>query len=481
MKNFFIAASFVLFAFSSGIAKTWQVGPGRVYAIPSLVSGIVKDGDTVAIDSGLYTQDVVHWTANNLVLMGVKGMARLNGNGTTFGGKAIWVISGNNVSVRFIEFYNASCVDHNGAGIRAEGANLTLKNCYFHDNEDGILAGDNAGSDILIEYCYFRHNGYGDGLSHNLYINHIHKLTFQFNISMEAKVGHELKSRALNNYILYNKFLDLATGTASRSIDLPNGGFSVVLGNVMEKGPNAQNNNFMEYGLEGLSNPDSELYVMNNTFVNDKTNGLFIQVQNGTKLLKAYNNLFAGPGTLISGAADSIDTTHNFSGQIQDFNFLFPSKYFYHSYYNIGINNAVNPGNARGFDLTPASEYFDNFYNMNFRYVDSLTYYPRNFTKHPDCGAFERVMGSISPEENASLTFTLYPNPALDNFKIKFDKSCRDINLEITDIAGKIIYKKYFPGNVEDLSISQHFAKGTYFLKISGTGATGCRKLIITD
>ena len=44
-------------------------------------------------------------------------------------------------------------------------------NCYFHDNQDGILANAVVGSSILIEYSEFYKNGAGDGQSHNMYIN----------------------------------------------------------------------------------------------------------------------------------------------------------------------------------------------------------------------------------------------------------------------------------------------------------------------
>ncbi|MEI7802656.1 MAG: right-handed parallel beta-helix repeat-containing protein, partial [Bacteroidota bacterium] len=236
-------------------AMTWLVGPTHTYTMPSQVSTLVADGDTVAIDAGVYNSDVAKWTANNLLLKGVGGMAHLKANGTSYGGKAIWVIAGNNTTVDSIEFSLCTCVDQNGAGIRQEGINLTVRHCYFHDNENGILAGDNATSDIIVEYTEFYNNGFGDGYSHNLYINHVNSLTFRYNYSHHAHIGHELKSRAYNNYILYNRLSNEATGDASREIDLPNGGLAIIIGNEIEQGPNSQNSNIIGYGLEGLTNP----------------------------------------------------------------------------------------------------------------------------------------------------------------------------------------------------------------------------------
>ena len=68
----------------------------------------------------------------------------MKADGAAAEGKAIWVIKGNNTRVANIEFSGAKVRDKNGAGIRQEGINLTVMGCYFHDNENGILAGRNV-------------------------------------------------------------------------------------------------------------------------------------------------------------------------------------------------------------------------------------------------------------------------------------------------------------------------------------------------
>jgi hypothetical protein len=294
-------------------ATVWPVGPTRPHTKPSQVAGLVADGDTVAIDAGTYLLDVCSWHANNLTLLGVgTGYAKLNAQDTASGGKAIWVIAGNNNVVQNIEFTGCKVPDHNGAGIRQEGVGLTVRYCYFHDNEEGILAGDKAGSQILIEYTVFEHNGFGDGYSHNLYINHVQQLTFRYNWTHRAVVGHELKSRAYNNLIYCNRISN-EDGNASREIDLPNGGKAWVLGNIIEQGPNSQNSNIVEFGLEGLTNPDPQaFFLINNTIYNRKSNGSFLDIKAGTVLLKMYNNLLLGPGNLFNSALPStLDSASN--------------------------------------------------------------------------------------------------------------------------------------------------------------------------
>ena len=69
-----------------------------------------------------------------------------------------------------VEFSGAAVPDQNGAGIRQEGDDLVINKCSFHDNENGILTGANAASDIKIKRSRFFRNGRGDGYTHNIYI-----------------------------------------------------------------------------------------------------------------------------------------------------------------------------------------------------------------------------------------------------------------------------------------------------------------------
>jgi len=127
-------------------------------------------------------------------------------NGKNSQGKGIWVASGRNLLVENIEFSGARVSSHNGAGIRAQGQNWTVRNCYFHDNEEGILESNVAGSNILIEYTEFARNGYSNGQTHNLYIGNtgpLGTLIFRFNYSHDSVVGHLLKTRAGVNYIRF--------------------------------------------------------------------------------------------------------------------------------------------------------------------------------------------------------------------------------------------------------------------------------------
>ncbi|MBX7156625.1 MAG: T9SS type A sorting domain-containing protein [Candidatus Kapaibacterium sp.] len=309
MKYFLV----LVIAFSSiSFASTWQVGPTREFKTPSSISTKVASGDVVYIDSADYRGDVCTWSADNLSLRGFNGRPRLFADGKSAGGKAIWVIKGNNTTVSNIEFLECKVPDKNGAGIRQEGTNLLVQICVFRRNEMGILAGNNILSTITVEYCEFDHCGYGDGFSHNIYINHIYQFNFRFNYSHHAFIGHECKSRAHRNFIIGNR-LSNEDGQASREIDLPNGGLSVIMDNVIHQGLNTENTNIIGYGMEGLQDSlTNELYVVNNTIINQRPAGSFIQYQTGTTFLKSYNNIFAGAGTIISGSGATIDSASNY-------------------------------------------------------------------------------------------------------------------------------------------------------------------------
>jgi hypothetical protein len=331
-------------------ATTLQVGPDKPFHAPCAAAAVAADGDVIEIDAGLYVGDVCVIRPNRLTLRGVGGRAHLEAHDASAQGKAIWVIHGNDAVVENIEFSGASVPDQNGAGIRAEGVNLTVRNCYFHDNQDGILESNVAGSKILIEFSEFDHNGFGSGQAHNLYIGHAGSLTFRFNWSHRAKTGHLLKSRAAQNYIYSNRLTD-ETGNSSYEVDLPNGGSSYLIGNLIEQSKNTGNSTIVAYLEEGTStlNPGHDLHVINNTFVNDRPAGAtFIHPASAAAPAEITNNIFHGIGTPCDQASAILTT--NFTGNPL---FVDAGNFDYHL---TAGSPAIDQGSDVG-PLTPTSEY----------------------------------------------------------------------------------------------------------------------------
>lgn len=465
MKKSIILLLFTLLSHLSH-ASVWHVGPLQTYTAPSQVATLVSNGDTVEIEAGIYNSDVARWSADNLLIKGVGGMAHLKANGNSYGGKAIWVIAGNNTRIENIEFSLCSVPDNNGAGIRQEGHNLWISHCYFHDNEDGILAGTVNPSNITIEYSEFNHNGFGDGQSHNLYINNIDTLIFRYNYSHLTPVGHEFKSRAHVNFILYNRISDESSGTASRSIDLPNGGTVYMIGNVIEQGPLSENHNIIGYGLEGLSNPTPhEVYAVNNTIVNNYSGGSFFQFNAQTAVFKAYNNILAGQGSFVSGAwPTQVDTAGNLrSTDISTLAFADTPAYDYHLTVvsTAAINAGTNPGSANNVSLSPV-----------FEYLHPSDATPRCNSGLLDIGAFE-YCAIVEVVETIRDQPSVYPNPSTGIVNIQMpDSECYSV--EIRSLTGQLLRKM---DNAKTLDITS-FPRGIYLLWIRQGTQIRAQKII---
>lgn len=339
-------------------ARIIRVGPGRTFTHPGQVTGLVS-GDVIEVDAGVYTDQQTTWTTNNLTVRGIGGRAHLIAPATLANGKGIWVTQGANMIVENIEFSGAAVPNRNGAGIRADGQDMVICGSYFHDNENGILGLNTGNGNLLIEYSEFARNGGcepGFGCSHNMYIGNSDRFTLRYSYSHHSNVGHLVKSRARENRILYNRLMDETDGSASYNIDLPNGGLSYVVGNLLQQGPNTDNPALIAYGAEGLTNPSSTLYVVNNTFVNDRAQGgTFVQISGGaTAMATLRNNLFVGPGTVVSGGTVTQATNLTTSAP----NFVSIGSFDYRPTSTTpGIDQGSAPGKAGTFDLAPVYQY----------------------------------------------------------------------------------------------------------------------------
>ena len=283
-----------------------QVGPTRELRRPSDAARVARDGDIVEIDAGPYPGDVAVWTQSGLRLRGVGGRAVLDSNGATADEQGIWVLRGNDITVENVEFAGARSRTRNGSGIRFTGRNLTVRNGVFRDNEAGLLTWNDPDSDILVEHSVFARNGYGDGQSHNIYIGRVRSFTLRFSHSHDARVGHEVKSRAAVNYILYNRLTDEEDGNSSYLVDLPVGGESYIIGNEFLKGARAENPHAISYASEQPGIETGRLWVVNNSVHNRYLNATFVR-NRSQRPVRVINNVLAGaPMSLKSGAVETV-------------------------------------------------------------------------------------------------------------------------------------------------------------------------------
>ncbi len=353
------------FTLPADAGQTLRVGPGHRLTMPSEAAELAKDGAVVEIEAGLYRNDVAVWTQNNLTLRGVGGRAHLKAEGRSAEDKAIWVIKGDKVHVEHIEFSGAKVADENGAGIRAEGRRLSVSDCYFHDNENGVLSANDPHAEILIERSEFARNGFGDGYSHNIYVGTIARFTLQFSYSHHAHIGHQVKSRARENHILFNRIMDEEEGDASYQIDLPNPGEALIMGNLLQQGRHADNWTLVRVVQNAV--------IVNNTLVNDFGDGIFVEAAEGGRA-RLVNNVFVGKGRVLvgSGALDA-NVTQEDAGLVDRRRFDYRLR-------------AGSPAIDVGLD---AVKWAGVAFPPAFEYRHPLSGVPRKVQGKVDAGAFE--------------------------------------------------------------------------------------------
>lgn len=267
-------------------AKTWQVGPDFAIKKPSKAIKHAKNGDIIKIAAGVYENDYSIINQDDLTIEGVNGFAHLISHSRIPNGKAIWVTNGRNITIRNIEFSGARVPDKNGAGIRLQKGSLTLDNCYFHDNEGGVLTSGKSNIRLYIINSEFRKNTQNypvtNFLSHNIYVGRIAFFHMENSISRGAKYGHTVKSRALKNIIKGNRIFDEGDISASYLIDIPNGGVALIENNYLYKNKGAQNNSLISYGAEGMKYEENSLTIKYNTAVNES--GIAFLVKNHSNM-----------------------------------------------------------------------------------------------------------------------------------------------------------------------------------------------------
>jgi hypothetical protein len=293
------------------------VGAGQTYTTIESAVQASSPGDTIDVNADTYNDDFVSIN-QSLALQAVGGEVFMTADKNAPDGKAI-ITEGNpgqSVTINGFDISGAQVNDQNGAAIRYQGGNLSLSQDDFHNNQEGILGAPDPNGSISIDDSEFAFNGNGQGNTHNLYIGAIASFSITNSYIHDAIVGHEIKSRAANNTIENNRIFD-NNGSASYSIDLPNGGNATITGNEIQQGPNTQNPFIIAYGEEGASNPGTAVSIVSNTIVNDDSRGAGILNPAETPLGFTDNQVWgltvaqlpSGSGNVILTSRPSLDTS----------------------------------------------------------------------------------------------------------------------------------------------------------------------------
>jgi hypothetical protein len=249
--------------------KTLLVGENQEIKLPSAAAAIARNDDKIVIDPGEYF-DCAVWNANGLTIEGKGDGVIITDKACV--GKGLFVIDGDNTTIRNITFTRARVPDGNGAGIRLEGANLRIEHSRFINNENGILSNPSPNSTIVIMDSEFSRNGKCElSCAHAIYIGEAALLHIERSKFMETKTAHDIKSRAVRTELIGNEIIDGEAGTSSYLVELPNGGSLVMTNNILEKGRNSSNPaTAVSIGAEGVTHRTAELTISANKFTNDQ-------------------------------------------------------------------------------------------------------------------------------------------------------------------------------------------------------------------
>jgi hypothetical protein len=251
------------------LAATLEVGAGKPYPLPSAAAMAAHDGDHIVIAAGSYF-DCAVWKANDLTIQGAGADVTVITDKACMG-KALFVTQGNNITISDLTLTRARVPDFNGAGIRAEGGDLTVRKVHFINNQDGLIAGNEPGKTIIISDSVFTRNGTcegGGGCAHGIYVGDLALLRVERSTFFETRQGHDIKSRAKRTEVIGCDIADGQDGTASYAVEIPNGGAVVLRDNKIQKGPKSENHTAaLMLGSEGVTQPTPEIIVAHNNFL----------------------------------------------------------------------------------------------------------------------------------------------------------------------------------------------------------------------
>ena len=298
-REWLAAAS--LWPFVAQAGPVMKVGPRQAVKSLAAAARQARDGMVIEVDAGEYIGDAAVWPQHRLTLRAVGGRVRLTAAGAHAQGKGLFVTKGRGQRIEGFDFVGAAVPDRNGAGLRLEAGSLTLVDCGFSDNENGVLTSNDESIELDIVDCDFGPILPREGKTHNLYVGAIGRLSVTGSWFHHGLHGHLLKSRAALNHILYNRLSDEIGGRASYELEFPNGGVAVVMGNLIVQSSTTENPHLISFGAEGASWPRQALYLVNNTLVDQlPSGGIWLRVTPPQTEAVLANNLLVGAPKLAA-------------------------------------------------------------------------------------------------------------------------------------------------------------------------------------
>lgn len=318
MNVVIVAAILVLTGLvAEAVGETWEVGDLETLA--AVVGEKAGPGDIIAIQPGVYRLDrpsikVLRSgtperpvTIRGVLEEGVR--PRIDAGEVNVDDGIIFFPEGtHDVIVENLDLCNAAGSGREGeafgwksSGVRIYGANITVRNCRSHHNENGFYAGSEADF-VLVEDCEIDHSGTSvagrEPYNNNFYFNAKHQMVRNCYIH-HATGAENFKSRGGNTIFAFNWVEE----EAAYSVEVASGNDNntLWLGNVVMKRTTVGEGQGRLLGLgDGTWVAAGTLVMVNNTFVTVFPRDYYIFTEeSSTGDIVLVNNVFAGEGELF--------------------------------------------------------------------------------------------------------------------------------------------------------------------------------------
>ncbi len=222
---------------------------------------------TILIAPGIYRQCAIQ-QAGRITFKAVQPGSAIF-DGVACEGKAALVLRGEGSVIDGLIFRNIRVPDGNGAGIRIELGDLTVRNAMFLDSQEGILGAQDAPRSITIDQSTFAGLGQCDetpDCAHSVYLATTGQVTITRSRFERGRGGHYVKLRVPRVSITGNSFDDSQGSKTNYMIELPEGGTGLIANNTFVQGAQKENwTGFIVVAAEARKYRSAGLRVEGNT------------------------------------------------------------------------------------------------------------------------------------------------------------------------------------------------------------------------
>jgi len=237
-------------------------------------------GQRIEVDAGssYAEEEEVYITVDDLTIIGVSGNLGLRAHLFPHDGKVAnnafisnrYDGKGAGLTLQWLEICNLNepaIKYHNNAA----QARLLIEDSKIYGSSDtGVLVGACPELSVVIRRSEFHSNGNGTGQYHNIYIGSVKEFVLEYSYTHDSHGGQLVKSRAAKNMIRYNRITDEGLlFNSNQLIDLPYGGESYVIGNLLHMSAGNTSGSVIQWAREIWA---------------------FVRVEGETKEMTAYPN-----------------------------------------------------------------------------------------------------------------------------------------------------------------------------------------------